>query len=284
MADTPIVPASTQAPAGEGKAAPEAPKPGTPEYDAAMAEKGKGAVQTPAAPAAPARPEGLPEKFKTVADMVASYAELEKKLGTPAAPAAEAKPGEAPKSPLTVPTDEANKAVQNAGLDMAALDAEWKANGDLKPESYAALEKSGIPKAMVDSYISGQKALAAQYDADAFATAGGEESYTKMVTWAKTGLQADEIKAFDKAVTSGDRAQMKLAVAGLKSRFEAKFGSDPSLLSGGGVPSGDVYESTEQMKADMRKPEYKKDPAFRAKVAEKIGRSPKLGVAFTRAA
>jgi hypothetical protein len=40
-----------------------------------------------------------------------------------------------------------------------------------------------------------------------------------------------------------------------------------------GSGSADVYESVAQMQKDMASPEYKNDPAFRAKVAQKLSRS-----------
>jgi len=253
--------------------------PGTPEYDAAMAAKGTPAVEPPA----PARVEGLPEKFKTVADLAASYAELEKKLGTPKP--ADPKPADttpadpnapkAPESKLAIPEQKAaDDAVKAAGLDMAALSAEFAETGDLKPESYEKLEKSGIPKPMVEAYIAGQKALAAQYDATAHDAAGGAEQYTKMVDWAAKNLSTEQKVAFNAAVTSGDKGQLQLAVAGLRSQFEANFGKNPGdSLQGNTHVAGDVYASMEEMKADMRDPRYKKDPAFNAKVVAKAGRS-----------
>jgi len=274
-----------------------APVPGSAEYTAAMAAKGANTVVTNAdgttiAPAAPvaapakaARPAHVPEKFwnadkgeVNVEALAKSYTELEK-----AKPAPAADPTKPAESKLGIPPADPNAAVAAAGLDMAALQTEFTAKGDLTPESYAALDKAGIPKPMVQAYIEGQKALAAQYDAEAFTTAGGEDNYGKLTAWAKTGLTADEQTAFNRAVTSGDRPQMKLAVAGLKSRYEQNFGTTPNLAQGtAGTASGDVYASAREMTTDMKNPLYKTDAAYRARVEAKIGRSPALGTVFTR--
>lgn len=289
MADV-TTPATTATPAAAPAVAP-APVAGTPEYEAAMAAKGTPAVEGQPA----ARPEGLPEKFKSWEDMAKSYAELEKKLGAPAEPAkpatpadpakpavpADAKPADS-KLAITPEQKAAEGVVAKAGLDMVALSTEFAENGDLKPETYTKLAESGIPKEMVDSYIAGQKAVAAQYEAEAFATANGQENYVKMTDWAKTGMTAGEQQAFNKAVTSGDKDQMKFAVSALKSRYEANFGTTPNLVAGGITPSGDVYESMAQVTTDMKKPEYRKDPAFRARVEAKLGRSDKIGNVVTR--
>ena len=48
----------------------------------------------------------------------------------------------------------------------------------------------------------------------------------------------------------------------------------PQLLQTEPVGTGGaIYESLEQVMSDMKSPEYKNDPAFRAKVQQKISRS-----------
>lgn len=289
MADAPVIPASTQAAIGDGKpvaaVAPVAPKPGTPEHDAAMIAKVDAAAAAAAnpqpTPAEPARPEWLPEKFKTVEDMAKAYGELEKKQSAPVPVVPPvvvdpAKPAAVDANKLEIPAADkaAADAVQSAGLDMGKLQTEFAEKGELSAESLATLDKAGIPKAMVDAYIEGREAVSAQYDAEAFTAAGGQESYTKMVTWAKSGLPAPEQKAFNDAVVSGDKARMTMAVTSLKSKFETAFGTDPELVKGGTVAdAGQVYESMAQMTEDMKNPLYRKDPAFRAKVMAKADRS-----------
>lgn len=280
---TPAAPAAPAAPVAT-------PAPGTPEHDAAMAAKFDG-QQSAAAPAAPARPAWLPEKFKTPEDMAKAYGELESKLGAPKPGTPEPKPGTPPaddKGDLTIKPDQkaAEDAVKSAGLDFNALSTEFAEHGDLKPESYTALEKAGIPKPMVDAYIAGQKAIAATLEAKvttaAHEAAGGAEQYTSMVTWAKTGLTAAQQDAYNKAVTTGNPDTVALAVAGLRANYERANGTQGELISGSSNNSGDApYASMAQAVADMKKPEYKKDPAFREKVARRLDAS-NVGAVITR--
>lgn len=280
-------------PATPAAAAPAAPTPGTPAHDAAMAARmDAGATAaaaaaanegTPAAaPAKAERPAHIPEKFwnadkgeVNVEALAKSYTELEKVK--PATPAAVVPP--TPGATTTLPTDAdtaaAAKAVTDAGLDMKALQAEFVEKGDLTPETRAALAAKGLPAEMVDGYIAGQKALAADYDASVKQVAGGEEEYGKLAEWAKSGLTNPEKIAFNKAVTSGDKAQASLAVAGLKARMGTALGNPPAAAVNGNntTPAGDVYESMAQVKTDMKNPLYKDDPAFRAKVYAKLDRS-----------
>jgi hypothetical protein len=90
-------------------------------------------------------------------------------------------------------------------------------------------------------------------------------------------LTPDEVKAFNAAVI-GTPAAQSLAISGLKARFEAAVGSDPSLVRGsaaaGGAGAG--YQSRAEVTADMKDPRYKKDPAYRAAVQAKLSRSGQL--------
>jgi hypothetical protein len=262
--------------------APAAPTPGSPEYNAAMAAKFDQAsgvpVQGAAPPAAVApgsdRPAWLPAKFATPEDMAKSYAALEAKLGAPAkAPDA---PVAAPKDPLGItppaaPADAAAaQAAASAGLDFNALEQEYQEKGAISPENYAALEAKGIGKEVVDNYIAGRQALAAQYASEVKSAAGGDEQFAKVVSWAATALSPAEINAFNNAVASRDVATAKLAVAGLNARYAAQYGSQPPLVGGKAAGGVEGYQSQAQMVADMKDPRYKVDPAFRKVVENKI--------------
>lgn len=256
---------------------PAAPAPGTPEYDATMAAKFANAQPQPEG-----RPEWLPEKFKDPAELARAYAELEKKLGQPPAPT-EGQPAGQPTAPQSGPKDglkleeqQAQDAVAKAGFDYAALQQEFEEVGGLKPETFAKLEQAGIPKPMVEAFIEGQKALAAQFEQSIHASVGGTENFTKLQQWANTNLTPAEKAAINAAVDSGNVETVKLAYSGLKARFDASFGSSGEQVQGGPAAALDVYESHAQMTADIRDPRYSRDPAFRARVEAKIGRSDAL--------
>lgn len=225
------------------------------------------------------RPEWLPEKFATVEDMAASYKELEaKQSGTKTpevAPVVPVVPAEKV-DPLAIATpDAAAVAAASAGLDMAALNAEFAKDGALSEASLTALAAKGFDKATVDGYIAGQQALATAFQSEVMAvTPGGAEKYGEMVAWAKASLTPAEIAAYNTAMSTNNKDQAKLAVAGLGARFTASVGSEPNLQ--GGRPTaaqGDAFESLAQMKAAMSDPRYKTDRAYRAAVASRLDRS-----------
>lgn len=219
------------------------------------------------------RPEWLPEKFKTPEDLAKAYSELEGKLGTPK-PTEGATEGD-PKTPEANPEKAAaDAALADKGLSFDEFSQEFAENGELTAESYKKLEDAGIPKAIVDQYIAGQQALATRLQTEVKAVAGGDEGFAELSAWAIENVSDEELAAYNKAVSSGDIGQAKLAVAGLYAKFQEARPNEPHLITGGGGrPSAEVYESIAQLQKDMAAPEYKNDPAFRRKVQEKLGRS-----------
>jgi hypothetical protein len=217
---------------------------------------------------AQSKPQGLPEKFKTVEEMAKSYSELEAKLGTNKE--AEVKVD----APKTEDLEIADKAVAEAGLDMGTLTEEYSKEGKLADTSYEALQKAGIPKEYVDQFIQGQKALSDNQAADMKNVVGGAEAYTEMSNWAAENMTDGEKIAYNTAVNSKDLETAKLAVVGLKAKFEAVNGSEPKLVEGkissGGV---DGYASWAQVTEAMKDPRYSKDTAYQNEVKNKLSKS-----------
>lgn len=222
------------------------------------------------------RPDWLPDKFKNVEQMAEAYSNLEKKMG------------EGQKQEETVSQNEQSteeetneqpsgsdvqQAVENAGVDFNALQEEYN-QGGLSEDAYSKLSDAGFPKNLVDSWIQGQEALANDYQSSVHNIVGGEESYGEMTTWASENLSESEIASYDRAVDSGDLGMVKLAVEGLRSKYQAAEGSDPALIAGQSAPSsGGNYSSWSEVTQAMRDPRYKSDPAYRQSVTAKLGRS-----------
>ena len=224
------------------------------------------------------RPEGLPEKFNSVEDMVKSYSELEKKLGEQSQPTKESvdpvsqaeTKEEQPKSDLDIAT----KAVDSAGLNMDSLAEEYAKDGKLADNSYKSLEKAGIPKEYVDRFIAGQQAIADQQSASVKSMVGGTEAYDSMSEWASNNLSETEKQAYNTAVNSKDLEAVKLAVVGLKARYAQSTGSEPKLVEGKASPSGEQgFASWAQVTQAMADPRYSKDPAYQAEVKNKLANS-----------
>jgi hypothetical protein len=214
------------------------------------------------------KPEGLPEKFKSVEDLAKSYQELEKKLG-------DSQPKETEISKETnSDLDIAEKAVETAGLNMDTLASEYAEKGELAEKSYEALEKAGIPKDYVNQFIEGQKAIADQQATSIKNMVGGADVYTEMSNWAAENMSEEEKTAYNTAVNSKDLETAKLAVVGLKAKFERANGNEPNLLEGKGTVSGEKgYASWAEVTRAMSDERYSKDPAYQAMVQEKLANS-----------
>lgn len=244
------------------------------------------------------RPDYVPEKFYDAKTgvinfeaMSKSYTELEKKSS--AAP----KPDETPtpdkpnepvkeevKEPLVLP------AVPGVTPEaMKGFSAELNTKGELSPESYASLKTLGYDKAMVDTYVKGltsdsavQQSVQAARVADSqiaeITTAiGGKAALTEMQKWATGGGMTDaQLAAYNAAVSSPNVETVRLAVNGLKNSFVSANGTgEDNLLSGNGnvTDLGEVFHSRAEQTVAINDPRYAKDPAYRAVVSAKIGRS-----------
>lgn len=176
--------------------------------------------------------------------------------------------------------------------DMTALANEFMETGGLSEESYAELEEGGFPREVVDIYIEGYKARAAQSqqtktaeqatgglsEADALqllASVGGEEKYNSMLAWAEKNFSAAEIKAFNKAVVeSGDKDLASFAIAGLAARYAREYGQTPRLVkqTAGRVQNAG-FANRDEMLAAMRDQRYGREKSYTQSVEEKVRKS-----------
>jgi hypothetical protein len=273
MADPAVTPEATK------------PVPGSPEHDAAMAAKfdaqQAGIGATPAADA-PVKPEHVPEKFWDATTGQVNYeawskstTEAERRiteLSTGKTTPADQKPaGDTTPAADTPEAKAAQEALSAKGMDLGEFSKEFSEKGALSDESYEKLVKSGFSRDLVDSFIAGQVALANQRDSVGYQEAGGKDKFVQMAEWSKTNMTDAERASFNKAMT-GTVEDMKLAIGGLKARYQAAEGSDPALIGGKGGDGGTAaFASRAEMTAAIKDPRYAKDPAYRAVVEKRIG-------------
>jgi|TARA_R100000951_G_scaffold116744_2_gene130366 hypothetical protein len=207
------------------------------------------------------RPEWLPDKFKSPEDMAQAYKELETKLGSNDKQTKEAE-------------ETAEAAVESAGLDFETMSEEYYENDGLSDATYKKLADGGIPREIVDQYIAGQKAAGEVTKTELLETAGGEEQYSEMTNWAADAFSDGEIDAFNDAINQGNSNMARMAIAGLKARYDAANSSEPSRTISGSEPrDGSVYRSVAELMEDMGNPKYHNDDAFRSDVERKLARS-----------
>jgi len=235
------------------------------------------------------RPEWLPEKFSTPAEMAKAYSELEAKLGQNQSQPDESDQNTEPSSSDSSSENETgnegpyyseaiDSALNNAGVDPSEVQKEFAENQQLGDETYSKLEQAGYPREMVDAYIKGLQADA-QANANSHAQeimseVGGKETYNEITQWAANNLSAQEVEDFNKAVESGTEAA-KWAVRGLYSRYRSSEGVEPSRSLSGSTSSTptDTFTSTQQVVEAMKDSRYQNDPGFRKQIQDKLQRS-----------
>ena len=210
----------------------------------------------------PARPNWLPEKFKSAEELAKAYGELEKKMS---APQQEEQPTESVEENTTPE-------------EVQQLDKyydEFIEKNELSEKSYEELDAMGLPRDLVDGYIAGQKALADNDVATIHNVVGGQDNYANLLDWSAKNLSQSEKDAFNDTIDNGSTEQVKIAVLGLMS----KAGMSPdntqqNLFEGDvNVTNTDTFGSVAQVTEAMNDPRYSKDPAFRKEVEDKLARS-----------
>ena len=222
------------------------------------------------------RPEWLPGKFKSPEDMAKAYGELEGKLGqSENTKESEPTKEETKKDNADLSIDKAEKAVENAGLNMSSLQEEYNEGGQLKESSYEALEKAGIPKDYVDAFIKGQEAIASQTSNTLKQEVGGTDAYNNMMNWASDNLNEAEINSFNKTVNGKDIEATRLAIQGLNARYKNNVGDEPSLQTANKSTSTNApgYRSWAEVTSAMNDERYASDEAYRADVQNKLNNS-----------
>ncbi|MBN9564800.1 MAG: hypothetical protein J0G29_01705 [Alphaproteobacteria bacterium] len=156
---------------------------------------------------------------------------------------------------------------------LSELTQEYQQQGTLSEERYQQLEKLGISKPFVDTYIKGVQSQANEAVQKAYAAVGGKETFEQMQQWATHNLSKEQILAFNEIVTTSPNMDAAiLAIKGLYADY--RQAQEPSLLQGkGSGHDTSVFESLAQVTEAIKDPRYEKDPAYRRAVESKLARS-----------
>jgi hypothetical protein len=248
------------------------------------------AMQEPEAQAPTEEPASLlAGKYKSVEELEKAYKELQSKLGQPKtqepvdtteeAEATEEEADEEEKEEEEKPSGNAREIygeligskLEEANIDFESMTERWTSTGKLDDTDYDALEGAGFTRDMVDAYLTGlnykavqDSALTVQEINSIKQEYGGEAEYNAMLQWAGTNLSKEEQDAFNQMVNTQPLNVVRLAIAGLHSKYTAAEGREPKLIGGRtSKASTDRFESTAQLTAAMSDPRYKNDPAYR---------------------
>ena len=220
------------------------------------------------------RPEWLPEKFNSPQDLAQAYQQLEQHFHNTdenRQQTADEERSQAEESEIMETTpSQVHKLLDDRGLDFSVFQDEYNETGTLSKEALNALNEEGISEQMVSTWLQGQEAMAEQAVEHLYNEVGGEQNYNLMMEWAADNLQPWEVEAYNKQIENLD-ANTNFALLGMQARYQNSVGMQPNLLSG--EVGGDVaprFESLAELTSAMSDPKYEKDPAYRARVAQKL--------------
>lgn len=201
------------------------------------------------------RPEWLPEKFQSPEEMAKAYGELEKKASSK------------PKQAKTEQPTETNQ----LGESISAATEEFTESGELSEATFEALEKAGLPREFVETYLQGQGAIVDNQTSQVMETVGGQGNYEAMAEWAAENISETELEAYNQVVESGSIEQATMAVRGLFAQFSAAGGKPPNLIQGNTTGSSvKPFNSAAQVTEAMRDRRYQTDPAYRKDVENRL--------------
>lgn len=237
-----------------------------------------------------ADPELIGGKFKTNEDLLRAYQELERKQSqSPSDSAGVPSDSDSytPEQAVEVYGDDIVNAVNDAGLNMA--DLMWKADngGDISEHYDALAEAVGVPRQVVENYVSkaqaGDDAAAGMSEADEaqiMSEVGGQEAFQQLSGWAKANLDPAELADYNAVVDSGNKSAIRWALKAMQAKFQGPTSSEPKLIRGQ-APAAEPrkFNSKSEVMEAMNKRDsrgrklYEVDTAYQQKFAELLSNS-----------
>lgn len=241
----------------------------------------------------------LAGKFKSPAELEKAYKELESKLGQRAQ-----QPEPEDEQPPTLTPDQYTPelgkqlygdtvatAIEAAEINPLEMAEKVYAGQDVSSYVDALVEKGGLPREVVETYLQGVAPAKASSPADGStgfteadvselkAMVGGDEQFQQLSQWAVANLDPQELADYNAAVDSGNKAAARFALRQLQVRATAVQGGEPKLISGGAPATTNVFKSQQEAIEAMRKTNskgkrlYNVDPKYRAWYEKTLARS-----------
>lgn len=170
-------------------------------------------------------------------------------------------------------------ATDAAGVDMDAINMAIVRGEDIPADARAKLNAIGINDAVIDAVLESQRAQVEQHFSTVTSFLGGEAGMAKVSAFVTKNFRPEEVEAFNEQLNDPDKwratAVYLLHQAGLPQ------GTKGGLIQGtnAAAPATSVnggYQTDAELQADIRKPEYRRDPQFRAQVEQRLRNSPHL--------
>ena len=214
-------------------------------------------------------------KFQNAEELENAYLNLQKKLGG----------GDDDTDEAYLDEDEYYDEGTSAGIELiqGASDEYWANDGQLSADTMEEF-KNMSSNDLVNAYIAIQENnpdAAGGYSPDltdaemnqVYNSAGGESEYNRLTSWAADNIPESKLDAFNNIIDQGNATAIQIAVAGLRSEYEAQEGYEGRMLTGKAARTMDGFRSQAEVVAAMNDPRYDNDPAYRQDVYDKLERS-----------
>lgn len=242
--------------------------------------------------------DGLPEKFrgKSAAEIAAAYLELERKLGERPQGEPDGQRQESPPAPESYTPELGRQiygetvasAIEAAGINPLAMAQALAAGQDVSADVDALVERGGLPRSVVETYLAGvaptprQPATGGEALTDADVAAlkteiGGEQEFQRIRQWAANNLSKDEIAGYDAVIAGGNRAAAAGVLRALKALSSQR--TEPTLLTGSAAAGDPPFETYQEIASAMNATDgsgrnrYQTDAKYRATVEARVARS-----------
>ena len=213
-------------------------------------------------------------KYENAEQLEEAYLELQRKLGSDDDEVEETTLDEVE---YEEDVAESVSVLQNASDEYYANDGQLSAE---TMEKFSEMSSADLVNAYVAMYENGQVVTqdvgADLTDAEmntVYNSVGGEAEYNRLTDWASDNLESKALSAFNSIIDQGNPIAIQIAVAGLRSEYEAQEGYEGRMLTGKAAQVSNGFRSQAEVVQAMNDPRYDSDPAYRQDVYDKLERS-----------
>lgn len=242
----------------------------------------------------------LAGKFKSPQELEKAYLEAQKLISQrgqqlPADEPADPTPEQyTPELGKQLYGDTVSSAIEAAEINPLEMAEKVYAGQDVSSYVDALVEKGGLPRDLVQTYLDGVRPAAvapapaagqlSEADvAEIKAAVGGDQEFARISQWAVGNLGPQDLADYNAAVDSGNKEAARFALRAMKSMAQGGTASEPQLIGGGTAARSDVFESGQQAidalnkRNESGKRLYEADPKYRAWYEKTMARSNPFG-------
>ena len=217
-------------------------------------------------------------KFENAEELENAYLQLQRKMGSGDTDE------DTEEAYLDEDDDEYYDEATSAGINLItnASDEYYANEGQLSAETIEEFKEMSSND-LVNAYIAIQENNPNQggYSPDltdsemnsVYNSAGGEAEYNRLTSWAADNIPESKLDAFNNIIDQGNATAIQIAVAGLRSEYEAQEGYEGRMLQGKAARTANGFRSQAEVVQAMSDPRYDTDPAYRQDVYDKLENS-----------